>query len=382
MCKKILMFLLAMPLALMAASCGSDSDDDAGDVTNIVDVSSTSLSFDGNEGSQTITISANHEWTSLVSDDWISVDPKYSLQETTTVNVKVQKNTEFDGREGTVTIMCGSARETIKVVQAGGDGVPDPSVITCPIAGYRLVWNDEFDNGSGLDGNDWTHEVQGPGWVNNELQNYVYEKSPGGTRVTEVKNGTLRINCFKESGKIYSGRVYAHVGTGWQYGYIEAKIKLPKGKGTWPAFWMMPCNVNWATEAWPYCGEIDIMEEVGCVPNEVSSSLHASGHNHTNNTQVTHAMTIDKAEGEFHVYALEWTASTITTYVDGNVQLRYDNPNTATTTDPKWNWPYDRPYYVILNLAWGGSWGGMMGVDESALPVTMEVDYVRVFQKK
>lgn len=165
-------------------------------------------------------------------------------------------------------------------------------------------------------------------------------------------------------------------------GYIEARMNLPKGKGTWPAFWMMPCNVDWRTEAWPYCGEIDIMEEVGVVPNEVSSSLHASGHNHTNNTQITHAMTIDKAEGEYHVYAIEWTPSNITTYVDGKVQLSYDNPNTPLTADPKWNWPYDRPYYVIFNLAWGGMWGGMNGVDESALPVIMKVDYIRIYQKK
>ena len=86
-------------------------------------------------------------------------------------------------------------------------------------------------------------------------------------------------HCFKGSdGKIYSGRVYAHESEGWQYGYIEARMMLPKGKGTWPAFWMMPCNVDWSKEGWPKCGEIDIMEEVGVVPNEVSSSLHAEGH--------------------------------------------------------------------------------------------------------
>lgn len=139
----------------------------------------------------------------------------------------------------------------------------------------------------------------------------------------------------------------------------------------------MPCNVDWNKEGWPKCGEIDIMEEVGVVPNEVSSSLHAEGHNHTNGTQVTHAMTIEKAEGEFHTYAIEWTAQNITTYVDGKVQLTYDNDNKGVV-----NWPYDKPYYIIFNLAWGGSWGGMQGVDESALPVTCVIDYIRVFQKK
>lgn len=157
--------------------------------------------------------------------------------------------------------------------------------------------------------------MQNAGWVNNELQNYV-DGVVNGKRVTELSDGKLRIHCFKgDDGKIYSGRVYAHESEGWQYGYIEARMMLPKGKGTWPAFWMMPCNVDWNKEGWPKCGEIDIMEEVGVVPNEVSSSLHAEGHNHTNGTQVTHAMTIEKAEGEFHTYAIEWTAQNITTYV-------------------------------------------------------------------
>ena len=197
-----------MPLALMALSCGSDSDDDGGSAAeSSVTVSSKSLDFDGNAGSQAVTVVANHEWTSIVSEDWISIDPKNSVSDETKVNVMVQKNTGFDGRTGTVTIMCGSARETITVVQAGGDGVPDPSVITCPIPGYKLVWNDEFDKGTELNGSDWTHEVQKSGWVNNELQNYVYHKSPGGKNVTEIKGGTLRINCFKENGKVYSGRV-------------------------------------------------------------------------------------------------------------------------------------------------------------------------------
>ena len=117
--------------------------------------------------------------------------------------------------------------------------------------GYSLVWHDEFDNGTELNPEDWTHEVQRSGWVNHELQNYVDHKSPEGNPVTEIKDGTLRIHCFMENGKIYSGRVYAHVSEGWQYGYIEASIKLPAGKGTWPAFWMMPVGNDWRTNPWP-----------------------------------------------------------------------------------------------------------------------------------
>ena len=244
--------------------------------------------------------------------------------------------------------------------------------------GYALVWNDEFntEGATELDPKHWTHEKQGPGWVNNELQAYV-DGEYNGKRVTEISDGKLRIHCFKSVGNIYSGRVYAHVNEGWQYGYIEARIMLPKGKGTWPAFWMMPVNVDWNKEPWPKCGEIDIMEEVGTVPNEVSSSLHAEGHNHTNGTQVTKAVKIEKAEGDFHTYAIEWTEKNITTYVDGNKLLSYDNDGNGVK-----NWPYDKPYYIILNLAWGGSWGGMNGVDESVLPISYVIDYVRVYQRK
>ena len=235
------------------------------------------------------------------------------------------------------------------------------------------MWQDEFNEGTELNPADWTHEVQKDHWVNNELQNYVNHKTPKGRNVTDIMDGKLQIHCFKEDGKIYSGRVYAKVKSGWTYGYIEASIKLPKGKGTWPAFWMMPVNFR----SWPADGEIDIMEEVGYHPDYVSSSLHANAHVHSNGTQVTHEMYCKGAEGEFHTYAIEWTAQNITTFVDGKVQLSYDNRGLGRD-----DWPYNDPFYVIFNLAWGGDWGGSQGVDENALPVTMEVDYIRVFQKK
>jgi beta-glucanase (GH16 family) len=261
--------------------------------------------------------------------------------------------------------MSGNSRKSIAVSQ-------EASIDSNAPEGYKLVWHDEFNSGSELNASDWTHEVQNSGWVNHELQNYVNHTTPQGAKVTEVRNGKLRITALKENGKVYSGRVYAKVREGWTYGYIEASIKLPKGKGTWPAFWMMPVNFR----SWPADGEIDIMEEVGYHPNYVSSSLHANAHVHTQGTQVTHEMLCEGAEDDFHTYAILWTADNITTYVDGQVQLSYDN-----TGKGRDDWPYDDPFFVIFNLAWGGDWGGSQGVDESALPTTMEVDYVRVFQK-
>lgn len=239
-------------------------------------------------------------------------------------------------------------------------------------AGYELVWQDEFNEGTVPDSKKWTHEVKNSGWVNHELQNYVSGKSPKGQRVTEIVDGSLHINCFKEDGKVYSGRIYGNVSKGWKYAYVEASINLPSGKGTWPAFWMMPVHFT----SWPHDGEIDIMEEVGYHKDYVSSSLHADGHVHSNNTQVTKEVYCKGAEGEYHTYGMEWTPDYFQFYVDGKKTLYYKNPGTGVR-----DWPYDAPFYVILNLAWGGDWGGSQGVDESKLPVTMKVDYVRVFQK-
>ncbi|MCM1221990.1 MAG: family 16 glycosylhydrolase [Lachnospiraceae bacterium] len=330
-------------------------------------VSETTLYSNSSGETFTITVISTLEWTVESGVTWIKV-----VKEGQNLIVTTAPNDNKTTRTGKVVVKSGEESVVIEVIQ---DSAEDRDIVAPE--GYDLVWHDEFNEGSNLNSGDWTHEVKSAGWVNNELQTYI-SGSFDGKPVTEFVDGKLHINCFKGSdGKIYSGRVYANVNTGWQYGYIEARIKLPKGKGTWPAFWMMPCNNDFGANPWPKCGEIDIMEEVGCVPNEVSSSLHAEGHNHTNNTQVTHAMTIDKAEGEFHVYAIEWTKDNITTYVDGKVQLTYDNDGGGVR-----NWPYDKPFYVILNLAWGGSWGGMSGVDENVLPVAMEIDYVRVFQKK
>ena len=240
---------------------------------------------------------------------------------------------------------------------------------------YRLVWNDEFDQGTTLNTAWWTHEEQGPGWVNNELQTYV-DGQAAGRRVTEIADGKLSINCFKAGSAIYSGRVYANVSTGWKYGWFEARIKLPKGKGTWPAFWMMPAGNDFATNPWPRCGEIDIMEEVGADPGDVSSTIHCQKYNNTG-TAIEHAtLHVADAEDEFHVYACEWTPDHLKFYVDGKMILDYANDGSGVEA-----WPFDKPFYIILNLAWGGDWGGYKGTDDSALPATMKVDYVRVFQK-
>ncbi len=266
--------------------------------------------------------------------------------------------------------------------QSGG-----PRELACAPEGYVLVWEDNFDENSLT--TKWNPQNWKSGHVNNEKQNY----RPGSQTITaadgspmhtaEVRDGKLVINCFKGAdGKIYSARMDSHEAGGkhsgyaaWRYGYMEARIKLPSGRGTWPAFWMMPEGVNWSDENWPRCGEIDIMEEVGSDPNQCVCSLHAEGHYHANGTQVSASKHVDNMEGGWITYAMLWDKDNISMYADGQRILSYNNDHNGYV-----NWPYDRPYYITLNLAWGGDWGGAKGVDESVLPVSMEVDYVRVYQ--
>ena len=358
--------LLSLAVALWGCG-GSGNDSQPAEI--VINVSPETVNAPAEGGTYTVNVTTTgKEWGTAVGSDFFTVKTQNTAAQAGTITITVPANPVAESRSGAVTVMSGTARKSITVTQAAAE----ESAYDAP-EGYQLVWQDEFDEGTELNSVDWTHEVQSDHWVNNELQNYVNRKSPKGNLVTEVNDGTLKIHCFKEDGKVYSGRVYAHVKEGWLYGYIEASIKLPKGKGTWPAFWMMPVNFR----SWPADGEIDIMEEVGYHPNYVSSSLHANAHVHSNGTQVTHEMYCKGAEGEFHTYAIEWTAQNITTYVDGKQQLSYDNRGLGRD-----DWPYNDPFYVIFNLAWGGDWGGSQGVDETALPVTMEVDYIRVFQKK
>ena len=364
---KTMLYSVILACLITVAGCGGGDDDNNSKAAGEITCSPTELTFIAAGGELPVNVKSSGEWSAYASDSWLTVTPQSSMDKVGVLKVKAEANNTYDERLGTVTVKTGNVRQVVSVKQPG---IPRPSVdptIQVP-DGYELDWNDEF-NGTSL-GIDWVHEVKNAGWVNNEKQNYV-----NGNGVTAVSNGTLKITCKKEDGKIYSGRIYGKKRTGWKYGWVEARIKLPKGKGTWPAFWMMPVNES---DGWPTRGEIDIMEEVGYHPNYTSSSIHCNSYNHMKGTQKTAERYTAGAEGEFHVYALEWTENYIQTYVDGNPLLHFDNDGNGN----KNTWPFNKEFYVILNLAWGGDWGGAQGVDESALPVTMEVDYVRVFHKK
>lgn len=244
-------------------------------------------------------------------------------------------------------------------------------------AGYTLVWQDEF-NDARLSGgkpalpntSEWWYETGASGWGNNEIQNYIAGTN-GRDTCSVVTDGTLKIIARKVGSQVLSARM--NTSKSWTYGYFEARLKLPVGKGTWPAFWMMPKNYT----AWPADGEIDIMEEVGYRPNWVSTSIHCTTYNHSIGTQKTAEKFVATSQSEFHLYALEWTPDFIKGYIDGECFYTFLNDKKGN----KDSWPFDAPFYVKLNLAWGGDWGGAEGVDETKLPATYEIDYVRVFQK-
>jgi len=368
---KSVISLFALCVSLTA--CGGDGNEEE-QAPSSIKASVENIDFESAGGNSTFTVTTSGEWDAVPSEQWLKLVKSGTLTTSGSVTVTAEANPDRKERTGTITLLSGAARAYINIKQAGKAPEPVDPTIKVP-EGYELVWHDEFE-GNSLNTADWKHEVQGPGWVNNELQTYV-NGSYDGKPVTEVKDGILSINCFKHAGKVYSGRIYARVNDGWCYGIFEARIKLPKGKGTWPAYWMMPVNNDFGSNPWPRCGEIDIMEEVGYHPEYTSSSIHCDSYNHVKGTQKTAERLTQGSQDEFHIYRLEWTSDYIKTYVD-------DSPLLTFTNDGKGNvstWPFNRPFYLILNLAWGGDWGGAMGVDENALPATMEVDYVRVFQK-
>lgn len=251
----------------------------------------------------------------------------------------------------------------------------DPEIPTP--AGYTLVWQEEFNDARHSNGKPalpntgkWWYETGAGGWGNGERQNYIPAVS-GTDTCAMIYDGSLKIIAKKVGSQVLSVRM--NTVESWTYGYFEARLRMPSGKGTWPAFWMMPKNFT----AWPDDGEIDIMEYVGYDPNVVHSTVHTKAYNHMNNTQKGASKTIQNAETEFHVYATEWTPDYIKGFVDGVEYFHFPNDKTGN----KDTWPFFNPFYLKLNLAWGGTWGGAQGVDESVLPATYEIDYVRVYQK-
>jgi beta-glucanase (GH16 family) len=249
-----------------------------------------------------------------------------------------------------------------------------------PGGALTLVWSDEFDRAQ-LDPKTWYFETGDgsqygiPGWGNNELQWYLPDSA-------ELRNGRLVITARKESrnGKNYtSARINTRDRFAFRYGRIEARMKLPKGQGLWPAFWLLPQDPAYGT--WAASGEIDIVEarNPGSTGgNTIYGTLHYGGQSPNNVYSGEQYAVATDVTTDFHVFALEWDEAEIRWYVDG---ILFAVRNTWSTTAAPFPAPFNKPFYMLLNVAVGGNFPGSPTAS-TVFPVTMEVDYVRVYSGK
>jgi beta-glucanase (GH16 family) len=245
---------------------------------------------------------------------------------------------------------------------------------------WSLVWEDEFDgaDGSGVDAAKWTMETGGNGWGNNELETYTNR-----TQNAFLSSGSLVIKAIKETltgtdgitRNYTSARLKTQSKFEQAYGRFEARIKIPYGQGLWPAFWMLGSDIS--TTGWPACGEMDIMENIGREPSIVHGTIHGPGYSGANGLSADYTLSNGKNfSDDFHTFAVEWEPNVARFYVDGilyKTRTPADLPAGA-------KWVFDHPFFIILNVAVGGSWPG--NPDQTTVfPQTMQVDYVRVYQR-
>jgi licheninase len=257
------------------------------------------------------------------------------------------------------------------LVLAELDGSQEPA--------WQPVWSDEFDTPGLPDPAKWSYDVGGHGWGNLELQFYT----EGRRENARVEDGRLIIEARREDweGKFYtSARLNSRAS--WTYGWIDVRAKLPRGRGTWPAIWMLPVRGEYAKGGWPDNGEIDIMEHVGFDPGVIHGTIHSRAYNHVDRTQRGKSTTVADAQDAFLVYSVVWTPQSIAVSVDNVSYFSFDNERLSNPQADWRQWPFDKDFRLLLNVAVGGNWGGQKGVDESIWPQRFEVDYVRVSQLK
>ena len=246
--------------------------------------------------------------------------------------------------------------------------------------GWQLVWNDEFDYQGAPDESKWSFDTQGNNWDwgNDEAQNYT----PKENKNAWVEDGNLIIEARKEpyrwygdgQTKEYTSARLRTLGKGdWLYGKVEVRALLPKGRGMWPAIWMLASEEKYG--GWPKSGELDIMENVGFDPTKIHCNIHTEAYNHGIGTNKGNTVSTSNPNENWHIYSMEWDAEKVIFFLDGNQVFRFDNEHKSYR-----EWPYDQKFHLLLNIAVGGSWGGEQGIDNSVFPQRMLVDYVRVYQ--
>ncbi len=239
--------------------------------------------------------------------------------------------------------------------------------------GWSLIWSDEFNqpDGSSPDSTKWIFDTGAGGWGNSELEFYTSR-----TNNARIVGGNLVIEARQEnyqSSSYTSARLKTQGKWSWQYGRVEARIKIPRGQGMWPAFWMLGTNIT--SVGWPKCGEVDIMENIGKEPTLVHGTIHGPGYSGANGIGKSCALPGNPNFADaFHIYAVEWTTNEIKWFVDG---YQYFSSNSGSIPAGT-TWVYTRPQFIILNLAVGGAWPGNPD-GTTVFPQQMLVDYVRVY---
>lgn len=237
--------------------------------------------------------------------------------------------------------------------------------------GWRLIWGDEFDHTGAPDPAKWNYER---GRVrNHEAQFYTADRREN----ARVEDGQLILTARREpwSGADYTAASVVSLGNfSFRYGRLEIRAKLPAGRGTWPALWLLGENMKQV--GWPRCGEIDLMENVGFDPDKLHFTVHTGAFNHVKRTGVGRAITAPRAHEDFHTYGLLWTAERLEFFFDGNKVHEFANDGQGID-----HWPFDAPAYLLMNFAVGGDWGGQQGIDAAIFPQEFRIDYVRVWQR-
>jgi beta-glucanase (GH16 family) len=241
---------------------------------------------------------------------------------------------------------------------------------------WDLAWSDEFNYNGLPDSTKWGYDTGGHGWGNNEKQFYTASRLEN----ARVENGNLIIEARKEkmdTSGYTSARLVTRGKTDWLYGRFEIRAKLPSGRGTWPAIWMLPTKQSYGENYWPENGEIDIMEHVGFHQGFIHASTHTIKYYWRIGTQRTDTIYSKDVSDVFHNYVMEWDPEAIKIYMDDSLYFTSVNDKTG------WEaWPFDKPFFLLLNIAVGGDWGGQQGIDDAIWPQKMEVDYVRVYKRK
>jgi beta-glucanase (GH16 family) len=246
--------------------------------------------------------------------------------------------------------------------------------------GWTVVWSDEFNGpeGSSVDRTKWVVETGGEGGGNHELEYYT-DRSENAT----MHDGNLVMRAMEEKytgpdgvkRNYTSARLKTFGKFSQTYGRFEARIRIPYGQGMWPAFWMLGDDID--KVGWPACGEIDIMENIGKEPGIIHGSIHGPGYVGGDGLEAPYtAAGKQRFADDFHIFAIEWNPESVSFYVDKDLYVR----RTRADLRPGWKWVFDKPFFLILNLAVGGDWPGNPG-STTVFPQTMLVDYVRVYKK-